>query len=95
MGYLVYELASMGSLDRLLYKPGMICLELTTVDQKQTLIRLSYSTDGPSTYILTWRQRVKVAYQIAQALSHLHSKRIIHRDLKPSNVLLDEVSFDQ
>lgn len=39
----------------------------------------------------TWRRRVVVAHQIAQALQTLHEAAppIIHRDVKSSNVLLD------
>eukprot|EP00250_Pteridium_aquilinum_P033243 c5359_g1_i1 orf=893-4372(-) len=41
---------------------------------------------------VSWRVRVKIALNIAQALAYLHDEctpRVLHRDIKPSNVLLD------
>lgn len=38
---------------------------------------------------LPWTVRVRIAAQVAYALSHLHAKGIIHRDIKPANVFLD------
>ncbi|KAH0793466.1 TKL family protein kinase [Histomonas meleagridis] len=38
---------------------------------------------------LTPMQNTVIAYEVAQGMAFLHSKRIIHRDLKTLNVLLD------
>ncbi|QEG41175.1 protein kinase domain-containing protein [Roseimaritima ulvae] len=35
-----------------------------------------------------WIESVEVVIQIAEALSHAHSRRVIHRDVKPANVLI-------
>jgi serine/threonine protein kinase len=39
---------------------------------------------------LSWMRRIRIAEQVAKALSILHSHGICHRDVKDGNVLLDE-----
>lgn len=34
-------------------------------------------------------QKTKIAFQIAEGMNYLHSKRVIHRDLKTDNIMLD------
>lgn len=43
--------------------------------------------------ILSWRNRMGVAFQLAQAIEYLHDKcplQIVHSDIKSSNILLDD-----
>jgi len=40
-------------------------------------------------YLVSLRQRLKIAFNIATAMNHLHKKNIMHRDLKPGNIGFD------
>ncbi|CAO2838243.1 unnamed protein product [Amaranthus hypochondriacus] len=48
--------------------------------------------DDTKANALTWSMRLQIAYEVADALRHLHhelAQRIIHRDMKTMNILLD------
>uniref|UniRef100_A0A803MPJ4 Uncharacterized protein n=1 Tax=Chenopodium quinoa TaxID=63459 RepID=A0A803MPJ4_CHEQI len=75
--YLVFEYAEKGSLDDWLF-----CQEK----------HLSSDDDSLSPPVLSWKQRVQIACNIADALNYLHSyihPPYIYKNLKTSNVLLD------
>ncbi|XP_042509908.1 salt tolerance receptor-like cytoplasmic kinase 1 [Macadamia integrifolia] len=49
--------------------------------------------EGQKGSVLSWRRRMSIAYQLAQAINYLHTNfkfQIINGDIKSSNVLLDE-----
>lgn len=75
--YLVFEYAEKGSLDNWLF-----------YQQKHQY----EDDDSLSPPVLSWKQRVQIACNIADALNYLHSyvhPPYIHKNLKSSNVLLD------
>lgn len=99
---LIYEFAAMGSLHDILhgilsYIFGFcvclyICLcwkpihwfVILTAGRKG----VQGAEPGP---VLTWNQRIKIAYGAAKGLEYLHEKvqpSIVHRDVRSSNVLL-------
>ena len=46
-----------------------------------------------SKQVLPWRNRTALAFQVAQAMEHIHEKcspQIVHGDIKSSNILLDK-----
>lgn len=71
----------------LLYaEEGVLILEYTPNGNLQEALH------GTST-LLPWKQRMAIAFQLAQALSYLHetcSPQIVHGDIKASNILLDD-----
>ncbi|VVB11807.1 unnamed protein product [Arabis nemorensis] len=46
-----------------------------------------------SKQVLPWRNRIAIAFQVAQAIEYIHEKccpQIVHGDIKSSNILLDK-----
>lgn len=54
--------------------------------ERGSIHTLQKGLDGPPPLPLA----VRLAYQVALGMQHLHSKNFLHHDLKPSNVLLDK-----
>lgn len=80
--YLVYEYAERGCLGDLLHdqNKGIGGFGLSAKE--------GYSISGT----LSWKQRIQIAYDVADALNYLHNYAnppYIHKNLKSSNILLD------
>ncbi|PKY23165.1 kinase-like protein [Rhizophagus irregularis] len=39
---------------------------------------------------LTWNEKFKLAYQIAEGIKYLHGEKILHRDLHSKNIVIQE-----
>ncbi|XP_057541949.1 protein LYK5-like [Amaranthus tricolor] len=77
--YLVFEYAENGSLDNWLFR-----------SQKQALI--DDDDDSDCLPVLTWKQRVQIAFNVADALNYIHSyidDPYVHKNVKSSNIVLD------
>lgn len=82
--YLVYEYAQRGSLND--------CLIHHHHNKTLPVHSDSYSNSAATKTILSWKQRVQIAYDVADALNYLHNYSnppYIHKNLNSSNVLLD------
>ncbi|RGB31005.1 kinase-like domain-containing protein, partial [Rhizophagus diaphanus] len=58
---------------------------------------MEYANDGDlQNYLennfenLTWNDKKKLAFQIADGLNHLHNENILHRDLHSKNIVIHE-----
>ncbi len=73
--------------------PGIVAVFDVGVDDEQCFIVSDY-LHGPtldqwiSTHHPAWPAVVKIAAEIAAALSHAHAARTVHRDLKPGNIIM-------
>ncbi|GBG84346.1 hypothetical protein CBR_g38317 [Chara braunii] len=88
--FLIYPFVSGGSLyDHLHSSFDMAVPTSEPLERAQTTPPASHGTD-----LLTWRDRMSIAQQVAEGLCYLHHSLeppILHRDVKSRNVLLERV----
>ncbi|KAF5734125.1 LRR receptor-like serine/threonine-protein kinase [Tripterygium wilfordii] len=79
--------------------PNLVTLYGWCLDGSEKILVYEYMEGGsledlvPDRLRLTWKRRIDIAIDVAQALVFLHHEcypAIVHRDVKASNVLLDE-----
>ncbi|XP_075643199.1 serine/threonine-protein kinase-like protein CCR4 [Castanea sativa] len=80
---------------------NLVCLLGFSEDDNERVLVYDYMRNGslhdhlhkpPSTSLMSWVARIKVALDIARGIEYLHEYAvppIIHRDIKSSNILLD------
>merc|ERR1711957_967581 len=56
----------------------------------KTLRSSGSKTIGPRLAVMSWKQRLKIADDVALGMAYLHERNILHRDLKSQNILLAE-----
>ncbi|MCL7050366.1 hypothetical protein MKW94_018313 [Papaver nudicaule] len=55
--------------------------------------KLHHGNDDVEKEVLSWKSRMSIAFQLAQAIEYLHEEckpQIVHGDIKSSNILLDD-----
>lgn len=86
-----------------LFNVNLMFLLLRYVSEESGALLLEYLPQGNlqeklnrnSKQVLPWRNRTAIAFQVAQAIEHIHEKccpQIVHGDVKSSNILLDKHS---
>ncbi|XP_057537754.1 putative receptor protein kinase ZmPK1 [Amaranthus tricolor] len=85
---LIYEHVPNGSLDKYLFKPGLVRLEDRDSDPNTTSM-----SSVEQTCMLDWNIRYRIALGVARAIAYLHEEClewVLHCDIKPENILLGD-----
>ncbi|KAI5657408.1 hypothetical protein M9H77_26201 [Catharanthus roseus] len=72
---------------------GVLVFEYVPNGNLQEKLHKQGEDSSNSTTVLPWKNRMAIAYQLAQAMEYLHEKcplQIVHGDIKASNILLDD-----
>ncbi|CAK9171021.1 unnamed protein product [Ilex paraguariensis] len=78
--------------------PNLVPIRGWCFDHRETIVVYDYLPNSGldkwvfGVGVLPWTRRFKVAKDVAEALSYLHSKQLAHKNMKTSSVFLD-VSF--
>jgi serine/threonine-protein kinase len=77
-----------------LQHPNIVTIYEAGRDKDNLFIAMEYVDGRPLTHslgprtTLTLPQKLDIARQVAEALSHAHERGVLHRDVKPGNILL-------
>lgn len=74
--------------------PGVVLGSPSTTQATNATHAGSNKATTPRSFLVPWRQRLRIAEHMLEALSHMHALHVCHLDIKPGNVLMRSARAD-